>query len=574
MNRCHILLFYLLINFFFIACKKEKTNLPVSTPFNQKYNVLWLVAEDMSPNIPPFGDSTIQTPHLSRLAAEGVCYTNVYSVSGVCAPSRAALCTGMYPSSIGAHHMRTTTQTANAKKYLGLIDYEVVPPPEVKMVSEIIRANNYYCSNNSKTDYQFKPSKMAWDESSIYAHWRNRPAGKLFYSIFNFNVTHESNMWNPRYGHFDNDAFPPPRHKKTAWQQFENGEKPWSVPEGLNLNIPPYLPVTDLVKKDLRRMYSNIAEMDQHVGMIIGQLEEDGLLENTIIVWYTDHGGPLPRQKRLLYDSGIKVPMIIRYPNQWQAGTTDDQLISFVDFAPTLLSMCHIEPPAHMQGRAFAGKYQSKNQRKYIHAAADRFDESYDMKRAVRDKQFKYLKNFQPEIGYYLPLAYRKKMATMHELLRMRKEGTLNKIQMQWFRSSKPEEELFDVKNDPHELNNLAGNPAYAEKLKELKNECEHWMQKTNDKGLIPEEDLIQQFWPNKIQPITAAPEIKKENNQLFISCKTEGASIGYKYPEDELPESGWHIYKKPIELTAGKQIKIIAHRIGYAPSDTLVWKN
>ena len=237
--------------------------------------------------------------------------------------------------------------------------------------------------------------------------------------------------------------------------------------------------------------------------------------------------------------------MIIRYPNQWQAGTIDDQLISFIDFAPTLLSLCQIEPPNYIQGQAFAGKYKSKNNRKYIHAAADRFDESYDMKRAVRDKRFKYLKNFQPEKGYYLPLAYREKMATMQELLRMRDEGTLNEIQMQWFRKSKPVEELFDVENDPHELNNLADDPAYAEKLKELKNECERWMTDINDKGLIPEKDLIQQFWPNKTQPVTAAPQIKKENNQLIISCKTEGASIGYKYSEDEFPGIGWRIYKE-----------------------------
>ena len=164
------------------------------------------------------------------------------------------------------------------------------------------------------------------------------------------------------------------------------------------------------------------------------------MLENTIIVWYTDHGGPLPRQKRLLYDSGIKVPMIIRFPDKFRAGELDDRLISFVDFAPTLLSMANIQPEAYHQGKPFEGKFKSKSERLYIHAAADRFDEHYDMIRAVRDKRFKYLKNFNPDKPYYLPLQYRENMATMQELLRLDSVGQLNDNQAQWFRSSIPTE--------------------------------------------------------------------------------------------------------------------------------------
>lgn len=564
--------FTLLLFVSLLACQQEE-NSSILDDADQQFNILWLVAEDLSPYIPSFGDSTIQTPNLSRLAAEGVRYTNFYSVSGVCSPSRAALATGMYPSSIGAHHMRTLFQQPAAKE-MGIINYECVPPPKVKMTSQIMRENGYYCTNNAKEDYQFFKTITAWDESSVYAHWRNRPKEKPFFSIFNFNVTHESNMWNPFGRPYDLDTFPPARDDKQWWKIFEGKQKPLYVAEDLEVSIPPYLPETELVKKDLRRMYSNIVEMDRQVGKILKQLEEDGLLEKTIIVWYSDHGGPLPRQKRLLYDSGLHVPMIIRYPNKERAGTVDNQLISFIDMPATLLSQANIQPPTYIQGRAFDGKYASSDQRQYIHAAADRFDEKYDRIRAVRDKRFKYLKNFMPEKGYYLALDYRENMATMQELLQLRDEGKLNAIQMQWFRSSKPDEELFDTKTDPHELNNLAADSTYQDKLLELRQECERWMTEIEDKGHIPEEELIRQFWTNKIQPKTATPEITIKNNQVVIDCETEGAAIGYKHAEADKVWLGWEVYQQPFAISEGDSIRIVAHRLGYLPSDTLTYQN
>ena len=497
----------ILILFFIIACSDEKntTNRP---------NIVWLVAEDLGLYIPPFGDSTISTPNLSRLAKEGVRYNNVYSVSGVCSPSRASIVTGMYPTSIGAHHMRTLSQQPAAKKK-GLINYEVVPSPQVKMVSQILREEGYYCTNNKKEDYQFYKSLTAWDESSIYAHWRNRDKDQNFYSIFNFGVTHESNLWDPWYRHFDLDTFPPRRGIGKWWEQFAGIEKPLYVSDSIQISVPPYLPNNDIVRKDMKRMYSNIVEMDGKVGLILKQLEDDDLLEKTIVVFYTDHGGPLPREKRLLYDSGIRVPMIIRYPNQARAGEVDNRLISFVDFAPTLLSMANIPSCKYHQGRSFEGKYKSNNNRKYIHAAADRFDEHYDMIRAVRDNRYKYLKNFNPEKPYYLPLEYREKMDSMQELIIMNQNGQLDNFQLLWFRNEKPKEELFDTYLDPHELHNLADDTKYKEKLYELRNECLNWMKEVNDKGHIPEEELIKSFWPNKVQPTTRDPIINKVGDNL-----------------------------------------------------------
>ena len=326
----------LLIPLLFLGCSDKKETV-VQKPeehilnpiLDFKPNILWIVAEDMSPNIPAFGDSTIVTPHLDSLAKEGVCYDNFFSPHPVCSPARASIITGMYANSIGASHMRTGPWMAEnlpehiVKGYKALpqenIPYEAVPPSSVKMFTEYLRASGYYCTNNSKEDYQFIKTMIAWDESSNQAHWRNRPKNSPFFSVFNIGVTHESRIWA--------------KAKDSLW-----------IKEDLDVPVPPYLPDTKVGKNDIRRMYSNILEMDDQVGKILAELKNDGLLDSTIVVWYTDHGGPLPRQKRLLYDSGTKVPMIIRFPNGQFAGKRDERMVSFIDLAPTTLSLADIEP--------------------------------------------------------------------------------------------------------------------------------------------------------------------------------------------------------------------------------------
>ncbi len=512
----------------------------------QKPNILWLVAEDLSAIIPPFGDNTVATPNLTRLADEGIRYTQVYSSSGVCAPSRAAIATGMYQNRIGAQHMRTTNIADFGVE--GIVPYEAVPPAYVKMHSQYFREAGYYASNNAKEDYQFRKTVTAWDDSSRSAHWRNRAEGQPFFSVFNFGITHESQVW-------------------------AQAGNPLLVDENLEVPIPPYLPDSEIGRKDVRQVYSNIVAMDLQVGEILNQLEEDGLLDSTIIFWYSDHGGPLPRQKRLLYDSGIHLPLIIRFPDQYRAGEIDDQLISFVDFKSTILSLAGIEPPTYVDGRAFLGEYAASTSRDYVHAAADRFDSEYDTIRAVRDKRFKYLRNFNPEKPYYLPLTYREQMPVMQELLRMRDAGQLNETQAQWFRTSKEEEELFDTENDPYELNNLAGDTSYAEKLAELRNELDSWMSYIDDKGLMPEVDLINSMWPNSVQPTTLSPIASKAENDgaITLRSKTEGASIGYQILNDgEELGATWQIYQEPLAINEGQRLLVIAHRIGFTPSATI----
>jgi len=526
------LLLCLGIALLFSCGQTEPTPSPSIPP---KPHILWLVAEDMGSYLPSFGDSTIETPNLSRLAAQGIRYTNMYSPSPVCAPSRAAIATGMYPSSIGANHMRTHSYT----EVTGLPSYEAVPPPEVKMFSELLREQGYYCTNNSKEDYQFRAPVTAWDESGREAHWRNRESGQPFFAIFNFGVTHESGLFEP----YERDSL---------------------ISKDLDFPIPPYLPDNETVRRDLWKMYNNIALLDQQVGKILDELEADGLLDSTIIFFYADHGGPLPRQKRLVYDAGLKVPMIIRFPQKQLAGTVEDRLLNFLDFAPTLLTLIGKTPPEYLQGQSFLGENQPEP-RAYLHAAADRFDGFTDNIRAVRDSRYKYIRNYRPQQGYYLPVAYRERIPSMQELLRLRDVGQLDDIQALWFREKKPREELYDCQNDPHEVHDLAQDPAYAEKVCELSAEMDRWLSAIGDQPDLPEPQLITRLWEGgDTQPETAPIEAKESNGFLSLSCPTEGASIGYRFVSDS--SETWHIYQSPIPVQGGDILELHAHRIGFKP--------
>ena len=280
-----------------------------------------------------------------------------------------------------------------------------------------------------------------------------------------------------------------------------------------------------------------------------------------------------PRQKRLIYDSGLNTPLIIRFPNKERAGTKDEQLLSFIDLAPSLLSLLEVTPPAYMQGQAFLGPHKAPKEREYIHAAADRFDGFTDVIRAVRDKQYKYIRNYRPEQGYYLPVTYRERIPTMQELLRLRDASQLNEVQAQWFRETKPAVELFDCEADPHELNNLAEDPAYQEKLAALSAEMDRWLEAIGDQPNLPEKELLAQLWNGKdMQPVTATPTISFSERKITLECATAGASIGYQLLEanQEVPKI-WQVYQGPFPTgTETTRIRVKAQRIGYLPSETI----
>jgi N-sulfoglucosamine sulfohydrolase len=413
-------------------------------------NILWIVSEDNSPFIGAYGDAFATTPNIDQFAAEGVLYTNAFATAPVCAPSRSTLITGMYPSSMGTQHMRSS-----------------YPAPDfVKFFPRYLREAGYYTSNNSKKDYNTIDQPEAWNESSPTATYKNRDEGQPFFSVFNIQVSHES-------------------HVHTSIPEADLKHDPDKVP------IPPYHPATPEMKHDWAQYYDKIQDMDAQAGKLLKELAEAGLSENTIVFYYSDHGGVLGRSKRFMYESGLHVPLIIRFPEKYahrapgKPGSTTDRIVTFVDFAPTILSLVNINPPAYMQGTAFLGQAAGEP-RDYAFAFRGRMDERFDMVRSVRDKRYRYIRNYMPHKIYGQYLEYLWKAPSMGSWEQAFREGKLNTIQSAFWKP-KPSEELYDVEADPHNVNNLAGQAAYDEVLIQLREANRDWMLANKDVGFIPE---------------------------------------------------------------------------------------
>jgi len=520
--------------FLLFGCQQKKHSLISTSP-----NIVWVVAEDQSPeHFPFYGNPTVALPHLEQLAKDGVLYQNAYSPVPVCAPARSALITGLYPTTLGTHNMRTYNGYHKENEpTINIPSYSPLVPEGVKMFTEYLRAAGYYCTNNAKEDYNFKALPSAWDDSSKKAHWRNRPKGAPFFSVFNFGITHESQIW-------------------------KQADQPLLVNPD-SLIVPPIFPDNEVIRKDLAVNYSNLIRLDKQIGKVIEQLKADGLYENTLVFFYGDHGGPFPRHKRALYETGIKVPLIIKLPQNEKAGSQEERFVSFIDFAPTLLSVAGIEPPTIMQGNAFLGNYKTPDT-EFIFASSDRFDETLDRLRAVRYGHYKYIRNFNPTITNALPNAYRSQMAMMQNMRQLWEAGKLPESVRRWFATPKPEEELYDLRQDPYELSNLAANPALKDTLVFLRNTLDQWMKESNDLGAIPEQDIIKQFLPDGKQPKLQLVSYKKKENQVFLKHANPGSTILWKQPSDSI----WFIYNKP--LIRKTPLETQAVRIGYKNSDIL----
>jgi arylsulfatase A-like enzyme len=422
-------------------------------------NILWITCEDISPNLGCYGDPDAITPNLDALAKEGVLYTHAFAMAGVCAPSRSCLITGMYPSSLGTQHMRCTGNL----------------PRFVRPFTQYLRAAGYYCSNNSKQDYNFKTPKGTWDESSRKAHWRKRKAGQPFFSVFNFTVSHESQI--------------------RTFRGQTKGLSKEELHDPAKVHLPPFYPDTPVVRKDWARYLDLITVMDKQAAGVLRELKEDGLEEDTIVFFYSDHGVGLPRGKRWIYDTGLHVPLIIRFPKKYQdgapgkPGTTTDRLVSFIDFGPTALSLAGIKPKAHIQGKPFLGRYEAPP-REAIYGIRDRMDERPDFTRCVRTKKFKYIRNYM----WYLPWAqtinYMEQMPTMKELRRLKVAGKLKGPPALWMRDQKPFEELYDTEKDPYEINNLVDSPIHQAVLKRLRQMHIEWARQTKDLSFLPEPEI------------------------------------------------------------------------------------
>lgn len=527
-------------------------------------NVLWLVQEDVSPRYGCYGDDVAETPNADRLANEGRRYTNAYCPAPVCAPSRAAMMTGLHPPSIESHHMRTETHDVE-----GLPEsYDAVPPHYVTAFSERLREAGYYCTLDSKTDYQFGEPFTMWDHHGDGAGWWDdrREDNQPFFTMLTNGVTHESGMWDP--------------------ERHDSWDGPIASPETDPdaVEVPPYLSDTEPTRIAIARHYDNLARSDAWVGEVLDRLAADGHAKDTVVVLTSDHGEGLPRCKRWPYDSGTNVPLIVRWPGE-TSGEESHNLVSHVDLAPTMLSLASIDVPQYVHGDPFLGPEATS--RKYVFATRDRYDEEYDMVRSVRDDRFRYVRHYYPERPYVLYIPYRNRHPAMRELLRLDAENDLDPVQGRWLADTRPAEELYDLHADPHETENLADEPRYESVLDRFRDVLNDWRAQTDDRkrAAVAETEMRDRVWPQGEQPTTAMPRFfpNAPGNRatgttdggtftgpmtVSLYCPTQGASMAYSTGTDDEPY--WRIYDGPIRIESDDQVAIQAKaiRYGYAESD------
>ncbi len=424
-------------------------------------NILWVSSEDNGPHLGAYGDDYATTPNLDALAARGLIYRNAWSTVPVCAPARTTIISGLYPASTGAHHMRSRSRL----------------PAGFRFFPQYLREAGYYVTNNAKEDYNLeKPGGQGprgedpvWHESSREAHWRNRPEGAPFFAVFNFTVSHESQI--RRRPHT-------PVHDPAA------------------VRVPAYHPDTPEVRQDWAQYYDKLTEMDALVGERLAELEAAGLADDTIIFYWGDHGPGLPRGKRAALQTGLHVPLIVSIPTkyrhlapaEYEPGGSSDRLVGFIDFAPTMLSLAGIEPPPHLQGRAFLGAYEGAPN-EAVFGFSDRMDERYDMVRSVRDKRYVYARNFVIDRPYGQRLSYQMETPTTQVWLRLFQEGKLNEVQAAFWRE-KPSEELYDLDNDPDQVHNLADSPEHEAKRERLAGILRRQLLTVRDLGFLPEGEM------------------------------------------------------------------------------------
>jgi arylsulfatase A-like enzyme len=439
------------------SCSSKKQN-PQAKNDLPPPNILWITCEDISPALGCYGDTYANTPTLDRLAGEGMLYTRAYATAPICSPARSTLISGIYATSLGTQHLRS----------------DITMPEDFRILPEYMREAGYFCTNSSKTDYNFNPEGR-WDENGNNAHWRNRNDGKPFFSVFNFGITHEgpANSLNP------DDV-------KTLVTKHDPQEA----------MLPPYYPDTPEFRRIWAHQYDLISVLDQEVEKLLKQLKEDDLYENTIIFFFSDHGFGLPRYKRWLYHTGLHVPLIVMIPEQYQhlastgPGSREDRLVSFVDFAPTVLSLAGIPIPENMPGKVFLGE-QDATENEYVFGARSRADDLYEVSRCVLNEQFIYIRNFMPHQAYVEPaIIFGDRKASFRELTRLRNEGTLNP-EAEKFWEPKPYEELYNLGSDPFELTNLAEDPQYQGTVKEMRDVLYKWILEHRDVGLLHEAEMM-----------------------------------------------------------------------------------
>lgn len=419
----------------------------------ERPNILWITSEDNGPHLGAYGDDYATSPNLDGLAARGMIYLNAWSTAPVCAPARTTLISGVYPPATGSQHMRSEAQL----------------PSYMKMYPQYLRDHGYFCTNNSKKDYNLTEPGQVWDESSRQAHWKNRKEGQPFFAIFNHTISHESQI------------------RRRPHKQVHDPKE---------VRVRKYHPDTADTRRDWAQYYDKIMEMDALAGKNLKELEEAGLADDTIIFYYGDHGSGMPRNKRWTYNSGLHVPLIVYVPEKYkhlapadyQAGGQSKRLVGFIDLAPTVLSLAGIKPPGHLQGHAFMGQFETEAP-DYAYGFRGRMDERYDLVRAVRDERYIYIRNYMPHRIYGQYIQYMFQTPTTRVWKEMYEAGKLNDAQKRFW-ETKPAEELYDLQQDPDEINNLAGSGQHAETLERFRKAHKQWVMQIRDLGFLPEEEM------------------------------------------------------------------------------------
>jgi uncharacterized sulfatase len=416
-------------------------------------NILWITTEDNGPQYGIYGDSYATTPNIDKLATRGFRYRTVWSNGPVCGAARTALITGVYPQSNGGEHMRSMVRL----------------PEFMKLYPAMLREAGYYTTNSNKTDYNFADIGT-WDEFSTTAHWKNRKPGQPFFSIFNIMDSHESFV----------------RRRPHTWEH-----------DILKAPVPEYMPDVREVREDWAQYYDQLTAVDRILGQRIAELEAAGLADDTIIMHYGDHGAGMPRSKRFPYNSGLQVGLVVYVPPKYQSlvppelrqpGSESTRLVSFVDLAPTLLSIVGVKPPAWMEGRAFLGSYIAPGP-EALFGFRGRMDERYDLMRTARDQRYVYVRNYMPHRPYGQHVDYMFVTNTTAVWKKMFDSGELKPPQT-YFWESKPTEELYDLQADKWEVHNLAGSPAHRAALEKLRKALDAQERTTRDVGFMPEYEL------------------------------------------------------------------------------------
>ncbi|MBT4845022.1 MAG: sulfatase [Planctomycetaceae bacterium] len=416
-------------------------------------NILWISSEDHGPEMGCYGDKLAVTPNVDALAKRGLMFKLAWSCAPVCAPARTAIITGMYPPSIGGQHMRSMVQL----------------PKYVQFYPLYLQRAGYYTTNNSKQDYNVFKENQGWDASSRNAHYGNRPDGKPFFAIFNNTVSYESKI----------------RIRPHT-----------AITDPAKVRVPAYHPDNKETRQDWAQYYDIVTRADTIAGKHLAELDDAGLTDSTIVFYFGDHGSGMARGKRWTYNSGLSVPVIVYFPEKWKhlapkeyiTGGKSDRMVNFVDLAPTVLSLAGTKPPAHMQGHAFAGIHQQAAP-KYMFGFRGRMDERNDFIRTVTDGRYHYIRNYNPHFIYGQYVAYNFVTPSTAAWKRDFDKGNLTEPQKQFW-GLKPTEELYDLQNDPDEVNNLVGSTTASKKLKELRKALNNWCLEIRDVGFLPEGEI------------------------------------------------------------------------------------